>query len=179
MKINKFKALQVVICCLFSALWSETQCVDNHTDILESATANRTSNMQLSSQSGVEDLEFEIKPSQILNEDLSPSWSSYISSPVKSVKCMVATGVLALGISWGVYRIYSYYYPITMNMEYLCEYDDCWPWFEDACKWLCGRTVFDGCGLHGRIKGWGFPEWSYACRWTIRCVEPEPNFPFT
>jgi hypothetical protein len=137
--------------------------------------------MQLSSQSGVEDLAFEIKPSQILNEDLSPSWASYISSPVKSVKCMVATGVLALGISWGVYRIYSYYYPITMNMEYSCESDDCWTWFEDACKWLGGRTVFDGCGLPGSInvngRRWGFHEWSYLCRITCTCVEP--NFPFT
>jgi hypothetical protein len=85
MKINKFKVISIAVCCLVASLWSEGQCMDNQPDILESSTVNRTINMQLSSQSVIDTLDFEAIPSRSINlEDTSTSWASYLISPVKA-----------------------------------------------------------------------------------------------
>ncbi len=85
MKIkNKLKSISIAACCLVASLWSETQGMDNQNDILESATVNRTSNIQSVSQSEINDLEFETTPSQLINlEDSETYLASYLLSPVK------------------------------------------------------------------------------------------------
>lgn len=86
MKIkNKLKAVSIASFCLVVSLWSETQGTDKQNDILESATVNCTT-IQPVSQSEINDLAFEIKPSQLINlEDSIPSWASYLLSPAKAV----------------------------------------------------------------------------------------------
>jgi hypothetical protein len=91
MKINKLKAISIAVCCLVASLWSEAQCMDNQKDILESATVNRTANIQSSSQNEIEDLAFESTPSQLISlEDSETSWASYLISPVKTTFQMVS-----------------------------------------------------------------------------------------
>jgi hypothetical protein len=85
MKINKLKTISISFCCLVTSLWSEAQCMDNQPDILESATVNRTSNIQPVAQSEINDVAFEVTPSQLINlEDSQDSWASYLISPLKS-----------------------------------------------------------------------------------------------
>ena len=85
MKINKLKVISVVVCCFVASLWSEAKSMDNQPDILESATVNRTSTMKLISQSEINDLTIESKPSQIINlEDSETSRASFMVSPFKT-----------------------------------------------------------------------------------------------
>jgi ABC-type amino acid transport system permease subunit len=96
MKINKLKAVSIAICCLVVALWSEAQCMDRQTDILETATVNRTANIQTVSQSKINDLAVESTPSQLIKlEDSQTSWASYLLSPVKAT-IMVANDYVNL-----------------------------------------------------------------------------------
>jgi len=71
---NKLKAISIAVCCLVASLWSEAQCMDNQKDILESATVNRTSNIQSSSQGEIASLALEDKS----------SLTSYLLYPAKA-----------------------------------------------------------------------------------------------
>jgi len=82
MKINKFKALSVAVCCFIVALWSEAQGMDNQKDMLESSTVNRTANM-LSTQ--------DVSPHFIDFGDSASSWASYMTFPVKTTLHMAQT----------------------------------------------------------------------------------------
>jgi hypothetical protein len=154
--------------------------MDNQPDILDSATVNRTTNSAPQNTLGTENEKEKFNHNEIslrtdnhneLNVETPNIYKNQYDRGINKTKVftyMVAIGVVAGGI-------YSYCYPVTMDkepitmyMEY--EYDDCWTWFEDACKLLGGRTFFDGCGVPGRIRG--FPVWSYPCRiTTVTCVE--------
>jgi hypothetical protein len=74
MKINKLKAISITVCCLVAFLWSEAQGMDNQNDILESATVNRTFNIQSSSKNEIAASDLEGKA----------SWASYLIFPVKA-----------------------------------------------------------------------------------------------
>lgn len=85
MIINKLKAISIAIFCFVISLYSEAQGMDNPNDILESATVNRTANIQSVSQNEVNDLDLISPFAQIINnEDSEASWASYLISPVKT-----------------------------------------------------------------------------------------------
>jgi hypothetical protein len=86
MMINKLKVMSIAICCLIVALCSETQGMENQTDILESATVKSSASMQLSAQNEIDDFTSESVSSQLVNlENSKVSWMSYFLSPVVRV----------------------------------------------------------------------------------------------
>lgn len=65
-------------------MWSETQGMENRSDILELATVNRITNMQSSSQNDIDALDSVSTSSHLINlEDSEKSWTSYLASPLK------------------------------------------------------------------------------------------------
>lgn len=91
MKIDKLKLLSIAFSYLVAALWSETQCMDNQTDILDSATFNRTAHMQSTTQNEIDSLDFEPKPTGSINmENSQSSWVPYLISPVKTTLQMAS-----------------------------------------------------------------------------------------
>lgn len=103
------------------------------------------------------------------NPKISKTRYDKLINKAKVFTYMVATGVVA----WG---IYSYFYPITMNKQYLCKDPNYLNWFEDACKWVGGVTIFNNHGLPGNMIGdntW----WHEWIGWpTCACVDSTSLF---
>lgn len=85
MKLNKYKAISIAICCLIVALRSETQGMESKPDILESSTEKSSVSMKLSAQNEVDNFNSESISSRLVNlEDSQISWASYLLSPIKA-----------------------------------------------------------------------------------------------
>lgn len=84
MKINKLRAISIVVCCLVISLWGQAQST-NQLDILELDTNYRTGSMQTSFQNEIDALDLVPTPLQSINlEDYQDAWGAYLISPFKS-----------------------------------------------------------------------------------------------
>jgi hypothetical protein len=157
MKINKFKAISIIICCSIASLWSGAQSMDYQPDNLESATINRTANILSSSQNEfdneIDALDLVSTSSQIINlEDSKASWASYLTSPVKatfqtanefmnlamhSPKLAMVVGMVYLIPAVSAYcNCYCYDLDPTICRFYMMEANKEW------CAWQCECNAF-------------------------------------
>jgi hypothetical protein len=84
MRINKLKAVSLIIFTLVIALWSETQGMEKRLDLLESAIVKSGTTTQLSDQYVSNELTSDPNSAPLVNfESPISSWYSYWLSPAK------------------------------------------------------------------------------------------------